>query len=285
LPTLDPYLGKLTLGNVPADQIPEIRVHLNQPQTATKPAKKFKELKPSQFWTALEQGTPGGYPETFQLFAPQKHAQSHFSVSHLEVVDALLQKLSEPRYQILPTEDLLNADEATQLGTLTHAAIERLDPAKPEQSDRVVELVLFDQSQPVREKLKPLIQQQISAWYESEVCNALKAARVHYRELDFLLRMPVTADNESAVTVTGMIDTVYQTDDHRWVVIDYKTGARLAQLTDEELISEYEFQLGVYTLAIEQLIGGLPDSVGLAVVHDSVRFVEMKFDANRLTQI
>jgi len=82
-----------------------------------------------------------------------------------------------------------------------------------------------------------------------------------------------------------MIDAVYQTDDQRWVVLDYKTGARLAQLTDEALISEYEFQLGVYTLAIEQLIGCLPDSVGLAVVHDSVRIVEMKFDAMQLAQI
>ena len=113
----------------------------------------------------------------------------------------------------------------------------------------------------------------------------MKAARVHYRELEFLLRLPATSDKESAVTVTGMIDAVYQTDDQRWVVLDYKTGARLAQLADEELISEYEFQLGVYTLAVEQLIGCLPDSVGLAVVHDSVRFVEMKFDTERLAQI
>ena len=50
LPTLDPYLGHFTMGNVQQDQIPEIRVHLNRPQTATKPAKKIKELKPSQFW-------------------------------------------------------------------------------------------------------------------------------------------------------------------------------------------------------------------------------------------
>lgn len=285
LPTLDPYLGHFTMGNVPADQIPEIRVHLTQPQTETKPAKKIKELKPSQFWAALEQGSPGGYPETCQSFAPQTNRRSHFSVSHLEVTDALLQELPEPRYQVLATGELLNADEATQLGTLTHSVMERLDPLKPEQSDRIVELVLFDQPQPDREKLKPLIQQQISAWYESEVCSALKAARVYYRELDFLLRMPVTVEKESAVTVSGMIDAVYQTDDHRWVVLDYKTGARLAQLTDEELISEYEFQLGVYTLAVEQLIGCLPDSVGLAIVHDSVRFVEMKFDTVRLAQI
>lgn len=285
VPTLDPYLGHFTMGNVQQDQIPEIRVHLNRPQTATKPAKKMKELKPSQFWTALEQGSPGGYPGTFTVFAPQKNRQSHFSVSHLEVADALIQELPEPQYQRLSTADLLNADEATQLGTLTHSVIERLDPLKPEQSDRIVELVLFDQPQVVGDKLKPLIQQQISAWYESEICSALKAARVHYRELEFLLRLPATSNKVSAVTVTGMIDAVYQMDDQRWVVLDYKTGARLAQLTDEELISEYEFQLGVYTLAVEQLIGCLPDSVGLAVVHDSVRFVEMKFDTERLAQI
>ena len=201
------------------------------------------------------------------------------------MADALIQELPEPQYQRLSTADLLNADEATQLGTLTHSVIERLDPLKPEQSDRIVELVLFDQPQVAGDKLKPLIQQQIAAWYESEICSALKAARVHYRELEFLLRLPATSDKESAVTVTGMIDAVYQTDDQRWVILDYKTGARLAQLADEELISEYEFQLGVYTLAVEQLIGCLPDSVGLAVVHDSVRFVEMKFDTERLAQI
>lgn len=285
LPTLDPYLGRFTMGNIPAEQIPEIRVHLNQLQTETKPAKKIKELKPSQFRAVLEQGTPGDFPETCKIFLPQKIRRSQFSVSQLEVTDALLRELPEPHYPVLAAADLLNADEATQLGTLTHAAIERLDPAKPEQSDRIVELVLFDQPQPVRDRLKPLIQQQISAWYGSELCNALQTARVHYRELDFLLRIPAAVDQESAVTVTGMIDAVYQTDDQRWVVLDYKTGARLAQLTDEALISEYEFQLGVYTLAIEQLIGCLPDSVGLAVVHDSVRIVEMKFDAMQLAQI
>jgi len=41
----------------------------------------------------------------------------------------------------------------------------------------------------------------------------------------------------------------------------------------------------VYTLAVKQLIGGMPDSIGLAVVHNTVRFVEFDLNETRLDEI
>ena len=286
-PALDPYLGQLSLDAIPADQIPEIRVHHRKPEPVTKAQKKQKTLKPSQFFEALEQGTPAEYPNSFVRIPPQREERTHVSVSSLEVIDAELQELPIQFQKPLTGGALLTAEEATLLGTLTHEVIERLDPNRPETASLIVESVLFEEPQRIQEKLRPLITQQISAWYESELCQILQSARMHYRELDFLLRWPDPNEegDSDSITVTGTIDVVLQTSEGRWVLLDYKTGPRLAQMTEEQLIEEYEFQLGVYTLAAEQLIGGRPDSIGLAVVHDTVRFVEFDLNPTRLDEI
>tara|TARA_R110002111_G_scaffold18931_2_gene46206 strand:+ start:17805 stop:21326 length:3522 start_codon:yes stop_codon:yes gene_type:complete len=286
-PAIDPYLGQLSLASIPAAQIPEIRVHHEQPSFTFKAEKKQKELKPSQFIPALEQAAPADFPNAYGQLLPQRGARTHVSVSLLEVIDADLQT-SSPRWQgALVADASLTAAEATQLGTLTHAVIERLEPDRPELAAQIVESALFEQPPAVQQKLQPLILRQISAWYDSELCEMLRSASVHYRELDFLLRWPgsETAGASTPITVTGTIDALFQTGEGRWVLLDYKTGSRLAQMTEEQLIEEYEFQLGVYTLAVEQLIGGRPDLTGLAVVHDTVRLVEFQWNEKRLNEI
>ena len=221
------------------------------------------------------------------MIAPRPGTLSHVSVSQLEVIDAELQHLLEPEVDQVPLNEVLSADEATQLGTITHAVIERLEPEKPEQAPPIVAAVLAEQPPQVREKLQPLVERQISAWYASELCQTLKQTRVHYRELDFLLHWPpgAEADSDQAVTVTGSIDALVQTESGDWMLFDYKTGSRMARMSAEQLILEYEFQLGVYTLAVEQLLGARPASIGLAVVQDSVRYIECDLDAGRLEQI
>jgi ATP-dependent helicase/nuclease subunit A len=286
-PALDPYLGRLALGDVPPDQIPAIRVHHSLPEPVTRPEKKQKELKPSQFFEVLEQGTPAPFPESYGTIAPRPGALTHVSVSQLEVIDAELQNAPEAVVEGQPSDVMLTADEATRLGTLTHAVIERLEPDRPDQAARVVSSVLADQPPQVCEKLQPLIEHQISAWYASDLCQMLLTAQTHYRELDFLLRWPTEAEgsDDGAVTVTGTIDALVQTESGDWMLFDYKTGSRMARMTAEQLITEYEFQLGVYTLAVQQLLGSRPASIGLAVVQDTVRYIECDLDANRLEQI
>ncbi|QDT27515.1 ATP-dependent helicase/nuclease subunit A [Gimesia panareensis] len=287
VPAVDPYLGRLALGDIPPEQIPEIRVHHSLPQPATRPEKKQKELKPSQFVAALEQGTPEAFPESYGTIAPRPGALSHVSVSRLEVIDAQLQHSPDSAMEMFPSDDTLSAEEATQLGTLTHAVIERLEPDQPDQAPRIVNSVLADQTPQLVEKLQPVIERQIAAWYASDLCQTLKAAQTHYRELDFLLRWASGTDGnaEQAVTVTGTIDALVQTQSGDWMLFDYKTGSRMARMTAEQLIAEYEFQLGVYTLAVEQLLGARPASIGLAIVQDSVRYIECELDADRLEQI
>lgn len=286
-PAVDPYLGRLSLGSVPSEAIPEIRVHLKKPAPRTKVEKKQQDLKPSQFFEALEQGTPREFPPTFGPIAAGGFARTQVSVSTLEVIDAELQQLPVHYQEHLSTTEVLTGDEATLLGTLTHEVIERLDPHLPNAAPRIVESVLFEVPPQLQETLRPVITRQISAWYDSELCQTLKSASAHYRELDFLLRWPPTEGhaNGDAITVSGSIDAVFQTADGGWVLLDYKTGPRLAQMTEEQLLEEYEFQLGVYTLAAQQLLGSRPDSIALAVVHDSVRTVELELTTERLEEI
>lgn len=292
-PAIDPYLGRISLGEISADQIPEIHVHQNKPKLTLKTVKKLKVLKPSQFLQALEQATPESLPDTFGTFHPPIVDRTHISVSHLEVIDAGLQQSSTSWQGTLVVDNSLSSDEATQLGTLTHAVIERLEPDRREQASQIVESVLFEQPIQIQQKMQPLIMRQISAWYQSDLCQILQSASVHYRELDFLLRWPGAGDitnqnfekSNIPITISGTIDALFKTAEGKWMLLDYKTGTRLAQMTEEQLTEEYEFQLGVYTLAVEQLIGGRPDSIGLAVVHDAVRVVEFDLNDTRLDEI
>ena len=292
-PAVDPYLGCISLGTIPPDQIPQIHVHHDKPTSSFKVMKKQTELKPSQFIQALEEGTPAAFPIRYGQLFPQHGERRHISVSQLEVIDAELQPNGMGWQRDVMAGNSLTSAEATQLGTLTHAVLERLEPDRPEQTAQILESALFEQPQPIQQKLRPLIMQQISAWYDSELCQALRSARAHYRELDFLLRWPDSAhqtgyenlEKITPITIAGTIDALFQDTDGRWVLLDYKTGSRLAQMTEEQLIEEYEFQLGVYTLAVKQLIGGMPDSIGLAVVYDTVRFVEFELNERRLDEI
>lgn len=292
-PAVDPYLGRISLNAIPADQIPQIHVHHNKPASNFKVEKKQTELKPSQFIQALEQGTPSAFPVRYGRFPLQDSERNHISVSRLEVIDAELQQNGGRWKGDTGLEKSLTSSEATLLGTLTHTVLERMEPDRPEQVAQIIESVLFDQTQQVQKKMQPLITQQLSAWCGSELCQTIQSARAHYRELEFLLRWPDSAEQAShengsdlaPITITGTVDALFQDQEGRWVLLDYKTGPRLAQMTEEQLIQEYEFQLGVYTLAVKQLIGSMPDSLGLAVVHDTVRFVEFNLNEGQLDEI
>ena len=188
---------------------------------------------------------------------PHQHSErNHISVSHLEVIDAELQQNVGRWKGDTGLEKSLTSSEATLLGTLTHTVLERMEPDRPEQVAQIIESVLFDQTQQVQKKMQPLITQQISAWCGSELCQTIQSARAHYRELDFLLRWPESVEQAShengseiaPITIAGTVDALFQDKEGRWVLLDYKTGSRLSQVTEEQLIQEYEFQLeSLYT--------------------------------------
>ncbi|WP_298868158.1 exodeoxyribonuclease V subunit beta [uncultured Gimesia sp.] len=292
-PAVDPYLGRISLGAIPADQIPQIHVHHHKPTSSFKAAKKQTELKPSQYVQALEQGTPTAVPIRYGQILPQQGARSHVSVSQLEVIDAELQHNRTGWRRDVSAGNSLTSVEATLLGILIHAVLERLEPEHPEKAAQILESALFDQPEQIQKKLRPLIMQKISTWYDSELCQTLRSAHACYRELDFLLRWPDESQRGAhenleliaPLTIAGTIDMLFQADDGRWVLLDYKTGSRVAQMTEEQLIEEYEFQLGVYTLAVKQLIEGVPNSIGLAVVDDTISFVEFDLNKKRLGEI
>ncbi|MFK7779313.1 MAG: UvrD-helicase domain-containing protein, partial [Gimesia sp.] len=192
-PAVDPYLGRISLNGIPAEQIPQIQVHHAKPAASFKAVKKPIVLKPSQFIQALEQGTPTAFPVRYGQLPPQHGGLSQISVSHLEVIDADFQQKGRKWQSGVTVGDSLTSAEATQLGTLTHAVLERLEPDRREQAAQILETVLFEQPEQLQQKLRPLIIQQVSAWYESELCQTLRSARAHYRELDFLLRWPDSA--------------------------------------------------------------------------------------------
>lgn len=96
----------------------------------------------------------------------------------------------------------------------------------------------------------------IDAYFESDVQNwSLEAVEVPFEfqadDLDI--------DIDVEVTVTGKIDALYRDRDGNLLVIDYKT-------TDDEHVLEDSYQLGLYTLAADQLYGLEPWQAGYLVL-------------------
>lgn len=92
--------------------------------------------------------------------------------------------------------------------------------------------------------------------------RAARAGRVE-REFDFLFHLDGTL-------LRGSIDLWFQ-EDGQTVVVDYKTGHSIRA----ELLEAYQAQLWIYALALERLLGRLPDKAYLAFL-DRGEEVEVK---------
>ncbi|MGE5193284.1 MAG: PD-(D/E)XK nuclease family protein, partial [Deltaproteobacteria bacterium] len=73
--------------------------------------------------------------------------------------------------------------------------------------------------------------------------------------------------------------------DGKWTILDYKTGIRHAGTPAADLLADYEIQLGLYALAVEQLIHRLPDRIELVFVRQQIDRVVFEPAAERLAGI
>jgi len=160
--------------------------------------------------------------------------------------------------------------DATELGVLTHEVLARIDFAQPgdiEQKCRH-ELARRFSSATVEPATASGL---INRFLRSRRADALRnAAKVH-RELEFLLRWPPDRAGEGPL-IQGFIDCLYQDTARDWHVLDYKTN-RVTADGVPRLAAQYELQMMLYALAVEQVMGVAPASLVLCFLQPGVEHV------------
>jgi len=151
--------------------------------------------------------------------------------------------------------------EAQALGTLVHAALEVIDFANPGPVGTLLQDLAqrkFDKNDEPIEVAAELIEQFLA----SPRCGALRAADRCERELDFIMRWPLEVNAPPRCYLQGVIDCLYQDESGQWHLLDYKTN----QVTSERIAAEaaeYEAQMLIYALAVEQVLDEPPASLVL----------------------
>jgi ATP-dependent helicase/nuclease subunit A len=162
-------------------------------------------------------------------------------------------------------EPLLSAAAAADLGTLVHRAMARIDFAAKSDVSACIRRLIDVQSSEADEH-RQSAEEMLTQFLRSPRAKSLSQARHVHRELEFLLTWPPQvgsdtngdADGKStAGYLQGYIDCLYQDAEGNWHLLDYKTN-RISAENVAAAAAQYEMQLGVYALAVEEILGKPP---------------------------
>ncbi|HXV19238.1 MAG TPA: 3'-5' exonuclease, partial [Candidatus Omnitrophota bacterium] len=146
--------------------------------------------------------------------------------------------------------DTLQTDEETpanEYGKIFHRAMEYLIFAKRSGgAGAAVREILKPLSEPEREKMGKSIER----FWSGPWGDAIRKARRVYPELPFIYKT-------GRGILKGQIDLVFEGQDGRWVVLDYKTN-RIETAEKEALARSYELQVSLYAFVFWKLYGTAP---------------------------
>lgn len=235
-----------------AHSAPEVEPPQRQKGTPASNVVRFREL--------VENAEADELPETLAVIKPDRSLRKVFSVSEIEEADAQLHNRAaaptRPSGRLRETD--LDASQRTDLGTIVHEVLERVDPRRHESISELLEQELEGVRESVRERLKAEASACLEAWCRSGIPAELSKARKLFREVDFYVRWQ--GSSSGAADIAGQIDCLFETHDSRWCLLDYKTGRGTGD-DAERVRQHYGIQLGLYALAARDLLGRLPDRV------------------------
>ncbi|WP_017472397.1 helicase-exonuclease AddAB subunit AddA [Amphibacillus jilinensis] len=151
-------------------------------------------------------------------------------------------------------------------GTITHTVMQHLPFRQEWDQQRISEYInqLVDKEILTSVQAQAIDKLAIARFFDTELFNWIKQAKVVEREVPFSLLIPaheVYQDwdqrTEEDLFVQGIIDLLIETE-HGWIIIDYKTDRipdyNNQQKRDEILTSRYQTQIDLYTRAIETVL-------------------------------
>ena len=312
-PRTEPTNGGTSIRVKYGSQLPDIFVHQSAP-TAVDLTETGPQPPPlGRFRELLDQALPDPLPEMLRTIPADRSARRRFSVSEIEMADRQIQENSSersrpvrgarPKSPPAAAEDAAaaggNLSATAQLGTLVHSLFERIDFKTPQEIARLINACCGSFEMHIDKRAQEIAAECVKNLLDSPLRAELAAARQMHREIDFRLpfaaarqtgrgkgapRADARPDAESeGFVIGGTIDCLFESADGAWSIVDYKTG--LCNRSSADYLADYEIQLGLYALAVEQLLGRLPDRVELVFMRQEVKRVVFEPTRARLAGI
>lgn len=285
LPQTDPLLGSSSAATAGRESIPEIRAH-HRPPHATRVSHTSEKLIPiPQFADFLVMAPPTEIPELANRIERATDEVPPVSVSRLESIDAELRGISHTRSERpRDSEATLDSDQATALGSLVHAVLERIDFAHPVGWVQLLDDAIEGAQDDLNQETIGIAKEMLARLVTSSIMGDIAAAKTLYREVDFAMRWPASS-GESPTLVRGVIDLLYEDANGGWHILDYKTNNFPSHAENSQILNPYEFQLGIYAHAVTQWIGEAPCELALVALRPTVRRVELKWSSEHWNQL
>ena len=220
--------------------------------------------------------------EVYQLARPvpvDLSAQRRFSVSRLS--GQLQAIVEQPSSSLLFAEDeqandlIMPTVGGADLGTLVHQTLARIDfvaVAKANDSSRQESIRAIvkrcAQSSAAAELFEPAADL-IIQFLQSPRARQLADAKKIHRELEFLLAWPPGENAKDGRYLQGFIDCLYQDAAGGWHLLDYKTN-QVSASGAASLAAQFELQLGVYALAVEQILRQPPAELAVHFLRPTI---------------
>ncbi len=290
----DPLLGSSASGTAGPENIPEILSH-HQPCKAKRAESDHDRRIPlGELPRRVIEAESGEFPASARIFPRDSSDLSVISVSHLESIDAELTGTTHGHRPGDPVSDddiSVDPDQATALGTVLHAVLERVDFRDTSNWAELLTDAIRQSADPFSDEAIQRARTMLARFFSSPIAAELTSARSIHREIDFLLPWPssstpdtkqgvATPASRPSVLVAGIIDLLIETDSG-WSVLDYKTGDFSMQSPDEQHLAPYELQLGLYAHAVEQWFGNAPRELSLIVFRPQIRRITLSWSETR----
>ncbi len=151
-----------------------------------------------------------------------------------------IEKLNKPVFDKESSEEIKGA----KLGTLVHLALQNIDSSFTNLEDLLLKIKVTQEEKDALIENKYIIEN----FVKSELFESLKTAKEVYKETPFYMNIPYK-DTKEQVLVQGVIDLFFIDKDDNIILVDYKTDRNV---TEEDLINRYGYQLVLYKQAIEK---------------------------------
>ncbi len=298
LPRGDAILGQTATPGEDWRRIPVIQVITEKPRgklTSTR-------AHAPRLWEwpeLLATAEPVAPPALALPLARDCSGRERFSVSELEEAAAALQhSLATPKSasraqksaargeaegsKSVHTAVGFSPSEAEELGNLLHAAMEQFNPQDPPDPEAFLLRLCENSPSKVADSLRQEATRRFQSLLQSELLEELRSAQALFREVEFLLHWQSPEIAFPAI-IAGTIDCLLQDTNGEWHLLDYKTGGLPEQ--PAAVLEKYGVQMTVYSLAIQQLTGSLPESIRIGHLSAQPRLIRLPLDQSTIEQV
>lgn len=271
------------------DDCYDLNVYSNDPQEMlSTPIRSASEA--SQLSREISEETLSQIQKRLISRYPYEHLSkipAKLSVSQLTptVIDDLYDDcatLADPDdLQILEIEEYFDSRRASSSaarGTATHLFLQFCDLENAERAGADAELARLTERGFISPRIAEMIDlEHIKMFFSSDLYSSIRSAKRIWREQRFNIMLPVSEFTEDPelirdtsderILIQGVIDLLFETDDGRIILCDYKTDRlstaemRNERLAKEKLSRRHAQQLSYYALATQELLGKKPDSM------------------------